>query len=150
MESARGPPSGADAGASLTRDGLHAVLGHEFQLLELADPPMLVSRERGYRGQRRQFLVIVLVLGPEPAKLLVLGRQSCRDVVLIHAWPPLETQKASAITRSLAFGTALSTWRPVPALPCYGESAPGGLFIRLGTRQCQAKENAERPHEGKT
>src|SRR3972149_6081728 len=62
---ARRVPSGVRAGPSLAHDGLHPVLRDELELLELADPPLLVRREGPAGGEPRQLLFIFLVLLPQ-------------------------------------------------------------------------------------
>src|ERR687887_207507 len=66
--------SGRDA--RLSDDGLHAVLGHQLELLELGNTPLLFGRERGRSFERLQLVVIALMLTPETAELLVLGHES--------------------------------------------------------------------------
>src|SRR5687768_590344 len=65
-------------------DVFHPILGHELQLLELADTPLLVRRERGRSLQGLQFLVVMMVLGPETTELLVLGYESLDQALLGH------------------------------------------------------------------
>src|SRR5262245_34996822 len=69
-------------------DALHSVLGHQLQLLQLRDAPLLFHRERGAPLQRLELTVEPLVLGAKAAKLLVLGRESFDEALLIHARPP--------------------------------------------------------------
>src|SRR6059036_1150884 len=77
-----------DAGASVPDDRLHPVLGHQLQLLQLAHAPLLVRRERGGSPERLELLVVGLVLAAEAPELLVLGRQSLDEGLLVHARPP--------------------------------------------------------------
>src|SRR5207237_8582642 len=52
--------SGADAGAGVPDDRLHAVLRHQLELLELAHSPLLVRRERRRSTQRLQLALVAL------------------------------------------------------------------------------------------
>src|SRR5205814_1211742 len=82
--SPRALSSGRDAGAGVLEDGLHAVFGHQLQLLQLAHSPLLVGRERGGSFERLEFLVVGPVVGPEAPELLVLGHQSFDEGLLFH------------------------------------------------------------------
>src|SRR5262249_18908182 len=94
-----GPASGRDA--RVPEDTLHAVFGHELELLELGDPPLLFRRERGDPLECLELAIVKLMLVAKAAKLLVLGDQSVDEALLGHAWPPCggrdrcKTSKAS-------------------------------------------------------
>src|SRR5205823_13175686 len=83
----RGTSSGRDAGPSVPDDGLHPIFGHQLQLLQLANSPLLVRRERAGAPERLELLVVGLVLAAEAPEFLVLGSQSLDERLLVPACP---------------------------------------------------------------
>src|SRR5512134_1266091 len=63
--------SGVRGGASLAEDGLHPVLGNELQLLQLADPPVVVGGQEPSAVQLVELAVISLVVFSKFAEFLV-------------------------------------------------------------------------------
>src|SRR5262245_57043278 len=70
-------------------DRLHPVFGHQLELLQLADAPLPFCREREAPLERLELLIVSAMLTPEAPELLVLGRESFDEGLLIHARPPL-------------------------------------------------------------
>src|SRR5438105_15337033 len=84
-----GRASGRD-GPSVANDGLHSILGHQLELLELGDPPLLLGRERGHPLESLELDVVASMLLAEVAEFLVLGREAFDEGLLIHdRGPPL-------------------------------------------------------------
>src|SRR5207245_10834473 len=80
--------SGGDAGSSVPDDRLHPVFGHQLQLLQLADPPLPVRRDRARSLERRQLLIVGAMLPPETPELPARGHRPFDEGLLAPSRPP--------------------------------------------------------------
>src|SRR5216683_2488202 len=121
MDLGAGPPASGVRGVARVPDhGLHPVLAHELELLQLAHAPLLVQREKPANVELLEFLLVFRVVFLEPAELGVLSSEAL-DYRFQIGHRDLLCAEVAAVTPS--YTPALFSLSRLPALKRWGAVA---------------------------
>src|SRR5262249_48022123 len=109
---------------------LHSILAHQLELLQLADAPLLVRREKPAAVELAQLHLVSDVLFLEGAELGVICGETCDQRFQIGHWDLLCGEVAAVVTSYTPLasrGQRLASprsRRPAVALKCATPAAP--------------------------